>query len=180
MAKVQNAPHLTPPRKPCLAKRSSNSTKRSTTTKRLVTTPQTQIISIEPQKPSTILSPKLAKTKRVANKSITCNDYQIIHQLAHGGSARIYLTRHKKKGLYYAAKVFRKCEMNLYITSQIKKERDILKGLDFWLIIKLENVMKFENEVWFILEFGNGGSLQNLLYSADGKGFFTLKFQGWT
>ena len=93
-------------------------------------------------------------------------DYELIKCLGSGTFGEVYLTENEKNHKQFATKVIptsflKRPELKKYIDSEIK----IMKQLDHENTIKLHEFFQTNNNLYFIMEYINGGTLSDYLSS---------------
>lgn len=92
------------------------------------------------------------------------NDFQILHTLGKGSSALVKLAKHKKKNLRVVLKTYDKYKLiEGHLKKALMKEVEILKSISHPNIVKLYDVIEDDRSIHLVMEYVNGGSLQQNL-----------------
>ena len=88
-------------------------------------------------------------------------DFNILHTLGKGSSGVVKLAKHKKKNCKVVFKIYQKYKL---LESQLKKslfkEIELLKSISHPNIIKLYDALEDEKQIYLVMEYISGGSLQ--------------------
>ncbi|RKO87241.1 kinase-like domain-containing protein, partial [Blyttiomyces helicus] len=88
------------------------------------------------------------------------DDFDILNTLGTGSFGRVHLVKQRKTGKHYAMKVLRKSEIvKLKQVEHTLNEKHILEKLDFPFLVSLLGTFQDSTNVYFILEYVQGGEL---------------------
>lgn len=88
-------------------------------------------------------------------------DYEIIRQLGRGSFATVYLAKDKKLEFRVAVKSYEKATPQ--VLKNVQNEINVLRSLDHPNIVKLLDVRQENNSIHLVLEYVQGGSLENFV-----------------
>lgn len=88
-------------------------------------------------------------------------DYEIIRQLGRGSFATVYLAKDKKLEFRVAIKSYEKATPQ--VVRNVHNEIKVLRSLDHPNIVKLLDVRQESNSIHLVLEYVQGGSLENFV-----------------
>ena len=93
------------------------------------------------------------------------NDYQLIKSLGNGSFGQVYLTKKINDNRMYATKILdiqkmKEKDMSKYMANEIKIMKELNNNEN---IIRLYELFKTNNNLYFIMEYCNGGSLMDIL-----------------
>jgi serine/threonine protein kinase len=92
--------------------------------------------------------------------SITLNDFQIITLLGKGSFAKVYLVQNNKNQKYYSMKKLNKSFLKTHKQEQnVINERILLSKMDNPFLVKLYCCFQDKDNLYFIMEFIQGGEL---------------------
>ncbi len=91
---------------------------------------------------------------------VTLDDFEIILQLGKGAFGKVYLSKFKENGDYYAIKAIRK---DVLIEKEqiesVKLERDILLSTKHPFLCSMDFVFQNELRIYFVMPYIKGGDL---------------------
>jgi serine/threonine protein kinase len=94
----------------------------------------------------------------------TINDFLIDRTLGTGSFGRVHLVRSKATGKYHAMKVLRKSEIvKMKQVEHTVNEKNILEQLDFPFLVSMLGTFQDSLNVYFVLEYVQGGELFSYL-----------------
>jgi hypothetical protein len=99
-----------------------------------------------------------------SGSSIGISDFEIIKPISRGAYGRVYLSRKKRTGDYYAIKVLSKAD--LVAKNQLNSilaEQSILALLDSPFVVRMYYSFQSLNNLYLVLEYLNGGDCASLL-----------------
>eukprot|EP00759_Apiculatamorpha_spiralis_P022199 PhF_6_TR26535/c0_g1_i1/m.38359/K13303/SGK2; serum/glucocorticoid-regulated kinase 2 len=108
-----------------------------------------------------------------AERKIGKQDFEIIRQLGKGAFAKVYLVRRKCDGVPYAMKVVQKSNVihNTELIQTVFTERNVMKRSTHPFLIKLRYTFQSRQELFFILDFMQGGDMNHYLDTIPGHRF---------
>uniref|UniRef100_A0A7S1NSP2 Protein kinase domain-containing protein n=1 Tax=Eutreptiella gymnastica TaxID=73025 RepID=A0A7S1NSP2_9EUGL len=102
----------------------------------------------------------------------TKDDFEFIAQLGKGAFGKVVLVRKKDTGAEYAMKVvFKQNVLDHGRVQDLFSERSVLRRSKHPFICKLEYTFQSEHKLFFVMEYLQGGDLDTLLNSMEGKRF---------
>ncbi|ORY46462.1 kinase-like protein [Rhizoclosmatium globosum] len=104
------------------------------------------------------------KHATIKKKRYDLSDFHIDRTLGTGSFGRVHLVRLKSTGNFYAMKVLIKHEVvKMKQVEHTINERDILMRLDYPFLVELLGTMQDASNLYFVLEFVQGGELFTFL-----------------
>lgn len=102
----------------------------------------------------------------------TKDDFEFIAQLGKGAFGKVVLVRKKDTKAEYAMKVvFKQNVLDHGRVQDLFSERSVLRRSKHPFICKLEYTFQSEHKLFFVMEYLQGGDLDTLLNSMEGKRF---------
>jgi serine/threonine protein kinase len=102
----------------------------------------------------------------------TKDDFEFISQLGKGAFGKVVLVRKKDTGKEYAMKVvFKQNVLDHGRVKDLFSERSVLRRSKHPYICKLDYAFQSEHKLFFVMEYLQGGDLDALLNSMEGKRF---------
>ncbi|GLJ46616.1 hypothetical protein SUGI_0982220 [Cryptomeria japonica] len=89
------------------------------------------------------------------------SDLERLEAVGHGSGGKVYRVRHKKTSAVYALKLIHG-NHDQNIRGQIIREMEILKKTDSPFVVKCHGIFDKGEEIHFVLEYMDGGSLQDV------------------
>lgn len=104
-------------------------------------------------------------------QQIVVDDLTLLEKIGKGGFGEVYLSRKKNiKGLFATKKIPSKSALDPQIKKYFDTEIEILKNFSSHEnIIKLFEIKRTQNNFYLVLEYCNGGDLENCLKSYSNK-----------
>lgn len=102
----------------------------------------------------------------------TKDDFEFMAQLGKGAFGKVVLVKKKDTGKEYAMKVvFKQNVLDHGRVQDLFSERSVLRRSKHPFIVKLEYTFQSEHKLFFVMEYLQGGDLDALLNSVEGKRF---------
>jgi len=101
---------------------------------------------------------------RMQRKRVSLKDFEMLKQIGRGGSGEIWLVKYQFDGRLYAMKIINK--LNSIVSEQIdgiRCERNLLARIDNPWVVELFFAFQDQTNLYFVLEFIQGGDLFALL-----------------
>ena len=91
---------------------------------------------------------------------IDISNYEMLKGLGEGAFGKVYLTRHKAQGTYWAFKQLKKNEIiKSHQVDHLKNECFILYSLEHPFIVRMDSFSQDKRYIFIIMEFVSGGEL---------------------
>jgi serine/threonine protein kinase len=89
--------------------------------------------------------------------------YMLIREIGHGMFSKVFLCKHITTKVNYACKVLDRSKMSKRALKNVHDEIKIIGNIDSPHIVKIFDTIKSKRHFYIMLEYCNGGDLENLL-----------------